>query len=167
MRYFIGVDIGTKSAGVAMVDDTGVLVCHWQIDVRAHALIDAAWVIRASITRAIDRILDDDERQIEHHVEDPPYCKNVHTYQVLQRLFGAVFHDRRVHEWTPAQIKACFAGNGRASKEDVQFVAKMQFGIEVGPDEADAIAVAWTGYSAWKEKQVREALCSASSAAGE
>lgn len=151
MRYFIGVDLGTKSAGVAMVDETGTLMGSKQVDI-APAMPKALEIRRAIRDMSNSAGVFDDTD--EYHVEDPPYCNNTHTYKILQRLFGAVFHDRQIVEWTPAQIKLAFTGNGRASKEEVQRVAKMQFGLEkVGPDEADAIAVAWTGYSAWREKQ--------------
>lgn len=49
-------------------------------------------------------------------------------------------------ELAPSSVKKLFAGNGRATKEDMIERAKLM-GVEVkNSDEADAYAMAWCGY---------------------
>ena len=53
----------------------------------------------------------------------------------------------QLFEYTPLQIKQALTGNGRADKQQMQFMVKNIFGLEKVPkpdDAADAVAVALT-----------------------
>jgi crossover junction endodeoxyribonuclease RuvC len=59
----------------------------------------------------------------------------------------ATSHNLPVHEYTPSQIKVAVAGNGRASKSDIQRMLPLLITILHRPhhdDEYDAIAIGLT-----------------------
>ncbi|HEY8390875.1 MAG TPA: crossover junction endodeoxyribonuclease RuvC [Clostridia bacterium] len=52
-----------------------------------------------------------------------------------------------LYEYTPLQIKQAITGNGRAEKQQIQYMVKMMLGLKAVPkpdDAADALAVALT-----------------------
>jgi crossover junction endodeoxyribonuclease RuvC len=83
-------------------------------------------------------------------VEGVFYAKNVHTTVVLGHARGAILlaatmRDLPVAEYSPAAIKSAVVGNGRASKEQVQFMVQRLLRLKEPPrpnDAADGVAVA-------------------------
>ena len=152
----IGIDVGTRSAGIAALDDNGKLLWSKQLSVGGKSLDDRLYRLNAEIFDAVvDSAMATD---VYAYIEQPPYVQNHKTHAALNQAVGAVktaLMDAMVvpgiSELTATEIKACFAGKGKATKADVQSVAKMQFGGDYGEDEADAIAVAYTGWCKWKE----------------
>ena len=83
-------------------------------------------------------------------VEGVFYAKNVHTTVVLGHARGAILlaatmKDIAVAEYSPAEIKSAVVGNGRATKEQVQFMIQRLLRLKEPPrpsDAADGVAVA-------------------------
>ena len=83
-------------------------------------------------------------------VEGVFYAKNVHTTVVLGHARGAILlaatmKDITVAEYSPAEIKSAVVGNGRATKEQVQFMIQRLLRLKEPPkpnDAADGVAVA-------------------------
>jgi len=144
----IGIDVGTKNAGIAILNDAGELSYSKQL--RFTGSLNKRL---GELYRAVWRTVGVDDAVF---IERPPYVQNARTHAVLHQAVGTVlaalaFSDA-VRELTPAEIKAAFTGNGKATKAQVQQVVKMQFGIDAGEDEADAIATAWAGYCKLREE---------------
>jgi crossover junction endodeoxyribonuclease RuvC len=101
-------------------------------------------------------------------VESVFYARNVHTTVVLGHARGAALlagamHDIVVAEYAPAEIKQAIVGNGRASKEQVQYMVQQLLRLRTPPrpsDAADAIAVALCHCSAGALMQRLRALSS-------
>jgi len=95
-------------------------------------------------------------------IEELFFNKNVKTALAVGHARGvamlaAVQAGIKVYEYTPLQVKQAVAGNGRAAKEQVQFMVRALFSLKEIPspdDVADALAVAachafrWTGAEA-------------------
>ena len=83
-------------------------------------------------------------------VEGVFYSKNVRTTVVLGHARGAVLlaatmRDIPVAEYSPAEIKSAVVGNGRATKDQVQFMIQRLLRLKAPPqpaDAADGVAVA-------------------------
>jgi crossover junction endodeoxyribonuclease RuvC len=83
-------------------------------------------------------------------VEGVFYSKNVRTTVVLGHARGAVLlaatmRDIPVAEYSPAEIKSAVVGNGRATKDQVQFMIQRLLRLKAAPqpaDAADGVAVA-------------------------
>ncbi len=95
-------------------------------------------------------------------VEELFFNKNAKTALAVGHARGvamlaAVQSGLPVYEYTPLQVKRAVAGNGRAVKEQVQFMVRALLSLRERPrpdDTADALAVAichafiWTGTEA-------------------
>ena len=58
-----------------------------------------------------------------------------------------MFGENKLYEYTPLQIKQALTGNGRAEKQQVQYMVKAILNLAKTPkpdDAADAVAVALT-----------------------
>ncbi len=83
-------------------------------------------------------------------VEDVFQGKNVRSALTLGHARGAILlaatlRDRRVAEYTPAEIKNAVAGTGRATKEQVGYMVQQQLRLKRPPspsDAADGVAAA-------------------------
>lgn len=83
-------------------------------------------------------------------VEGVFYAKNVRTTVVLGHARGAILlvgalHGLKVVEYSPAEVKSAIVGNGRAGKEQVQYMVQQLLRLRTLPrpaDAADAVAVA-------------------------
>jgi crossover junction endodeoxyribonuclease RuvC len=83
-------------------------------------------------------------------VEGVFYAKNARTTVILGHARGAVLlaaalRDLPVFEYSPAEIKNAVAGNGRATKEQIQFMVQRLLRLRTPPspaDAADGVAVA-------------------------
>ena len=76
-------------------------------------------------------------------VEDVFQGKNVRSALTLGHARGAILlaaslQDRRIAEYTPAEIKNAVAGTGRATKEQVAFMVQQQLRLKHAPAPADA-----------------------------
>ena len=154
----IGIDVGTRAAGIAMLDDSGLRRWSSQIIIQGRALNDRLWYLFGEIDAAVrDEVY---LGPVWAYIESPPYVQNHATHAALHQGVGivkaALMHNmilpRNIHELTATEIKAAFTGNGRADKAEVQRVVKMQFGIDAGEDEADAIATAYAGHCKLREE---------------
>lgn len=79
----------------------------------------------------------------EMAVEDVFYSKNVRTTVVLGHARGVVLLAGQqagivIHEYPPAEIKKAVAGNGAATKEQVQFMVTRLLRLKHAPQPADA-----------------------------
>jgi len=83
-------------------------------------------------------------------VEGVFYARNVRTTVILGHARGAILlaatmRDVPVAEYSPAEIKNAVTGNGRAAKEQVQFMVQRLLRLKSPPrpsDAADGVAVA-------------------------
>ncbi|MFC1942624.1 crossover junction endodeoxyribonuclease RuvC [Chloroflexota bacterium] len=83
-------------------------------------------------------------------VEQPFVSKNVRSAMAIGRaqaiaLLAAAVRGIPTYEYTPTQIKQRVANYGASSKEQIQEMVKLQFGLSEVPqpnDAADALAVA-------------------------
>ena len=60
-------------------------------------------------------------------------------------LLGSIKECGKIYEYTPLQVKLALTGNGRAEKQQVQYMVKAVLGLKEIPkpdDAADALAVA-------------------------
>ncbi|HKY73791.1 MAG TPA: crossover junction endodeoxyribonuclease RuvC [Patescibacteria group bacterium] len=84
-------------------------------------------------------------------IENLFFEKNAKTAMRVSEARGLIIgsllqHHVEVFDYTPLQIKAAVAGNGRASKQDVRHMLQLLTGHEKLPkldDEVDAIATAF------------------------
>lgn len=117
------------------------------------------------LSRRILRITDELRALIRH--EKPDLCavetlffKPAAARSVIlsAHLRGAIFlllenEGIPIRELTPARVKLSLTGNGRASKQQMQYMVRQVFGINQGPpeDAADALAVAYCASKTMKE----------------
>lgn len=79
------------------------------------------------------------------------FYSNQKTALAVSEVRGLVTYlagDRKVHEFTPAQVKQSVCGYGKADKRQVQKMIMLLLGLKEPPkpdDTADAIAVALCG----------------------
>jgi crossover junction endodeoxyribonuclease RuvC len=86
-------------------------------------------------------------------VEAPYHGLNSRSLIVLAEARGALLaeiarHGVEVVEYSPAEVKVAVAGHGRASKEQVARMVKLQLGVDtelLRADTTDALAVAICG----------------------
>jgi len=146
----IGIDVGTKSAGIAFLYHDGKLGWSRQLQFTGslNERLAQLWSAMFEFITEGDAIF----------IERPPYVQNQRTHATLHQAVGVVkaaamnFTDD-ILELTPAEIKMLFTGNGKAGKAEVQQVVKMQFGVDAEEDEADAIATAYAGYCKLREER--------------
>ncbi len=77
------------------------------------------------------------------------FNKNARTAMAVGQARGVIMlaaahRGLKVHEYTPLQVKQAVAGNGRANKEQVQFMVKTILNLPEIPrpdDVADALAI--------------------------
>ena len=119
------------------------------------------WIIKSKPTDPLSlRILKiTDELRALIRREKPDVCaietlffKPVAARSVIlsAHLRGAIFlllenEGIPIRELTPATVKLSLTGNGRASKQQIKYMVRQVFGIDKGPpeDAADALAVAY------------------------
>lgn len=83
-------------------------------------------------------------------IEELFFFRNLTTVIPVAEARGVIVtccykHCKKVFEYTPLQIKQALTGNGRAEKQQVQFMVKNVLGLGTAPkpdDVADALAVA-------------------------
>ncbi|MBR5318815.1 MAG: crossover junction endodeoxyribonuclease RuvC [Peptococcaceae bacterium] len=83
-------------------------------------------------------------------IEELFFNKNITTGITVGQARGVLLlscaqKGLQVHEYTPLQVKQALVGNGRAEKQQVQFMVKTFLGLREVPkpdDAADALAIA-------------------------
>jgi crossover junction endodeoxyribonuclease RuvC len=146
----LGVDPGASTTGYGVVTQQGggavsLLECGVIRTDPANALAQRIKQIYTGITDVISR----------HHpdivaVEGVFYSRNVRTTVILGHARGAILlaatmQDLPVAEYAPAEIKNAIVGNGRAAKEQVQYMLQHLLRLKSAPqpsDAADGVAVA-------------------------
>jgi crossover junction endodeoxyribonuclease RuvC len=146
----LGVDPGAGTTGYGVVTQQGggavsLLECGVIRTDPATPLAERLKEIYLGIGEVIVR-----NRPDEVAVEGVFYARNVRTSIILGHARGAILlaatmRDLPVSEYSPAEIKNAVAGNGRAGKEQVQFMVQQMLRLKSPPqpaDAADGVAVA-------------------------
>lgn len=146
----LGIDPGSRNLGYCIV--------HW--DGKNISLLEAGVLkIKAGelqeqiveLAEGIDVILRSHKID-EVAIEDIFFAFNPKTVLKLAQFRGALSlkilqEVGYFYEYTPLQVKKAVTGNGKAAKEQVNFMVKRLYGInkEIKPlDITDAMAIAWT-----------------------
>jgi crossover junction endodeoxyribonuclease RuvC len=146
----LGIDPGTAVTGygvVARTDDGAVRLSECGVirtSPRA-ALSERLRDIYEGVTELMDR-----HRPDCVAVEGVFFGKNVRSAVVLGHARGAILvaaalSRRAVAEYPPAEVKSAIVGNGRATKDQVQFMVQKLLRLSEPPrpdDAADGVAVA-------------------------
>ncbi|MFZ5596172.1 MAG: crossover junction endodeoxyribonuclease RuvC [Bacillota bacterium] len=157
----LGIDPGTAITGFGVVDYTGNSFRVYEYGcVRTDPSLDLSLRLNA-IHRELTGLIS--RRRPDHFaVEELFFNKNAKTALAVGHARGvamlaAVQAGVPVFEYTPLQVKQAVVGNGRAAKEQVQFMVRALLALKEIPrpdDVADALAVAvchafrWTGAEA-------------------
>ena len=146
----LGIDPGTRNCGYAIVEKNGnsiKLIEAGLIKIKTKILQEQI----VEMTEGFDLIFGKHEID-EVSIEDMFYAFNPKTVIKLAQFRGAISLKvlqkfGNFAEYTPLQVKKAVTGNGKATKEQVSFMAKRLLNIkkEIKPlDITDAIAVAIT-----------------------
>ncbi len=146
----LGIDPGTRKMGYALIS----------LEKGKIALIEAGLIkIKAEeLQFQIPQMVEAFESIFKNHkidevaIEDIFYAHNPKTTIKLAQFRGAIMlmllqQFGQFNEYTALQVKKALTGNGKATKEQVAYMAKMLLNIkkEINPlDITDAIAVAIT-----------------------
>jgi crossover junction endodeoxyribonuclease RuvC len=146
----LGVDPGVTTTGYGVVAHSGggawsLLECGVVRTNGNGSLADRLRTIYEGITEILQRHTPDTVA-----VEGVFYGRNVRSTVILGHaraavLLAAAMHDLSVAEYSPAEIKTAVVGNGRASKEQVQYMVQQLLRLRSVPrpaDAADGVAVA-------------------------
>ncbi len=171
-KRILGIDPGTNFMGYGVIDVEG----------EKYKLVSLGYVDLHKKEGHYNKLLHIHERVIgiiksftpdELAIEAPFFGENVQSMLKLGRAQGAaivaaMMSGLIVYEYSPRKIKLAITGNGNASKEQVAYMLKSIFNIEVLPkklDATDGLAVAFChivnggnipgnkkrGYSSWKD----------------
>lgn len=145
----LGIDPGYGIVGFGIIDCTNngtQVVDYGAITTpKEMRLPERLLIIEESFERIIAEYKPD-----EIAVEELFFFKNLTTVIPVAEARGVIVttcfkHCKKVFEYTPLQIKQALTGNGRAEKQQVQFMVKNVLGLGAVPkpdDVADALAVA-------------------------
>jgi len=147
----LGIDPGLSRCGYAVIDYDGR-----NAETVEYGLIKTSPKEDTSdrlseIAVEIGRIIDE-HKPAELAIERVYFHRNVSTAIDVAMVMGAAIvlakqSGMAAKQYAPLQIKRAIVGVGRASKEQVQKMVMMHYGLEVmpkPPDVADALAVALT-----------------------
>ena len=142
----LGIDPGSRTTGVGLVDTYGdrLVLVHWA---RIQTNGDHTSRLRqifGEITKVVKLHCPDEiaiERVFVHRNADSALKLGQARAAALVATFDA---DLPVYEYAARYIKKSVAGQGNASKLQVQHMVKVLLGVseEIQPDAADALAVA-------------------------
>jgi crossover junction endodeoxyribonuclease RuvC len=145
----LGVDPGAGTTGYGVVERKG-----------SHITLLECGVVRTDpaspLPKRLKEIYEGISEVLSRHkaevvaVEGVFYGKNVRTTVILGHARGAILlaatmRDLPVAEYSPAEIKSAVVGNGRATKEQVQFMIQRLLRLKEPPrpsDAADGVAAA-------------------------
>jgi crossover junction endodeoxyribonuclease RuvC len=144
----IGIDPGSRKTGFGVVEKRGnVYRCVAQGTASASARLGMPQRIHA-IVRRIHEVIEAETPDCMA-VEEAFYHESVRSTLVLGHVRGAILvagieRGLEVSEYTPREVKLSVAGNGGASKEQVEFMVKRMLALKgtLGADASDALAVA-------------------------
>lgn len=147
----LGIDPGLANTGWAILKREGgkqTALAYGTVSTKAsEPLGDRLKAIYAEISEVIQRY-----QPSVCAVEDVYFGVNARSALALGQargiaIFAAINHDLELHEFAPARVKLCVVGNGRASKEQVNYMVKAQLSLtgEIKSEHAsDALAIALT-----------------------
>jgi len=147
-KNILGIDPGSRLCGWGIIQRSGSRLLH--IDNGVFVLHS-----RGDLSRRLGFLLDEIERVLDGYqpdvvaVEGVFQHRNARSALVLGHARGVALGAcaRRgldVAEYSATQVKKSVAGNGRASKQQMQDMITMRMGLKDAPQEdaADAVAVA-------------------------
>jgi crossover junction endodeoxyribonuclease RuvC len=144
----LGIDPGTRVVGWGLIEaEPGGL------RPLAHGVIQAG---RDGLPARLVRVFDGLEEVLQTYAPDEVAIENVFVSLDPRAtialgegrgvaILAAAREGRPIFQYTPAEVKKCVAGNGRASKPQIQRMVRVHLGMEEVPrpfDAADALAVA-------------------------
>ncbi len=150
VNRYLGVDPGLNCTGYALLErSTGGPILREGGVVRSNRADSLAQRVM-EIAHGIREMIEEYQPQLMAVEKIFSHTKNVQTALLMAHARGAILlvaaeHDIPVLHYTPTHIKKLLTGNGRASKEQIQFAIKNELGLEniLEPnDVADASAVA-------------------------
>ena len=144
----LGLDPGSRHTGYGLVEsqgDTLRAVAYGRFSCPASQAVPARL---ARLTSQLAELIEEWRPQIAI-LETPFHGLNSRSLVVLAQARGALLailasHDIEIGEYSPAEVKSAVAGQGRASKEQVARMVKLQLGLddELSEDASDALAMA-------------------------
>jgi crossover junction endodeoxyribonuclease RuvC len=154
----LGIDPGLKTTGYAVIEVTasGVVLCEagiirseptqrstTELAPRLKALYDGVVEVFAQYRPTVMVV----EQLYAHYQHPRTAILMAHARGVL--LLAGAQHHAGVFSYAATQIKKTITGNGRASKEQMQYTMQRELGLPIlpePPDVADAIACALCHY---------------------
>jgi crossover junction endodeoxyribonuclease RuvC len=145
----LGVDPGTRSVGIGVVDRIGnrLVPVHWSVVAPGRMKGDLPARLKA-IHAGIREAISAHEPDVVA-MEEAFFGKSVSSALRIGEgrgvaLLAAAMEGREVAQYPPATIKKAVTGNGNAGKAQVNRMVKVILGIgeEVPEDAGDALAVA-------------------------
>lgn len=145
----LGIDCGSRVTGYGLIDTDGT----------RHKLVEAGVIETGTTDSFARKLLCVGQRLrevvLEFHpdeaaVEDTFTAVNVRSALKLTHVRGVAMFvcaeaGLEVGEYTPAQVKLALAGNGRAEKQQVEWMTRALLGLSepiASLDASDAVAVA-------------------------
>lgn len=141
----MGIDPGSQKIGIAIVED-GVLVRSRQVKLRSGCRWQRLIELYSVITEEAEFWLPDVLAIEEQFVGKNPMSALAVAESRGACIVAACRLGARVLSYHNGTIKKAFAGTGKASKEQMKTLASALSGHKVKEDEADAIAIALTGW---------------------
>jgi crossover junction endodeoxyribonuclease RuvC len=146
----LGIDPGLERIGYAVLDRVGS-----RLDVVTFGLITTPRIetpLRLVMVHEKVCSLLDEYRPDDAATERLIFAANKTTAIDVAKAVGVIQaciagRDVSVSEYTPAEVKLAVVGNGRAEKQQVQFMVMKLLGLRAAPkpdDVADALAIAIT-----------------------
>lgn len=164
----MGVDPGTVTCGYGIIHRHPSRLQH--ID---NGLIQAR--AKAPLSARLATIFDELTAHLERHAPDIVIVESLFSHLNPRSaihlghgrgvvLLAAARSGAEIEEYAPAQIKKTVAGNGRASKYQVQMMIKVLLGLPEPPaeDAADALAMAVCHCHHETENSIRDRVASRS-----
>ncbi|RMF12914.1 MAG: crossover junction endodeoxyribonuclease RuvC [Candidatus Dadabacteria bacterium] len=146
----LGIDPGSRKIGIGVIDYASVqkirAVTWKQISLRGSELVERL----LSLQDELDAVIETWKPEIVA-IEDIFVRRNVRSALLLGHARGVALatvgrRQLEARSYAPARIKQTVAGHGRAGKDEVRSMVRMQLDLPEQPpeDAADALAVAMT-----------------------
>lgn len=147
----LGIDPGTASLGYGVIKKEQKLTCLEYGVVKTDKELEDAQRLK-KIDEEMETIFEEHSPNVVA-VEKVYFYKNVKSAFPVSQAKGIIMlraakNELPVHEFTPSQIKATVAGDGKAEKMQVQKMIKAQLKLKERPrpnDAADALGAAICG----------------------